>query len=64
MQSVCLGNPNYSAEIQYSETLVFLIFIKKNTLKGNKHLEIISGKIILYFKPGGSRANQATKLFV
>ena len=37
-----------------------ITFIKKNTLKGNRRLEIIASllKKKLFLKPGGSRANQ------
>ena len=43
-------------------TNFFVIIIGKNEnilLKGKKHLEIFAEKKILFFKPGGSRANQA-----
>ena len=39
--------------------IIFIKKIKNITLKGNKHLEIIAGKKVLFFKVGGSRSNQA-----
>ena len=39
--------------------IILIEKMKKITLKGNQHLEIIAGKKIV--KPGGGKANQAIR---
>ena len=52
-----LSTNHYLVLIRALANIFFSIYKKIKNITGNKHLEIIAEK---NFKPGGSRANQAT----